>query len=82
MKWIRIIFIVSSIILSAIIVYAIINCGVTYKYEIEGRSGDMVNILWVGEWLKETIKVLECFLCYVVVNIIYIIISILKKKNL
>lgn len=57
MKWIRIVFIIVSTILLFVIAYAIINCEVSYKYEIEGRQGNRVDILWVGEWLKETIKV-------------------------
>jgi len=44
MKWIRIVFIIISIILLFVIIYAIINCEVSYKYEIEGRNGDKVDI--------------------------------------
>jgi hypothetical protein len=57
MKWIRIVFIIISIILLFVIIYAIINCEVSYKYEIEGRNGDKVDILWVGEWLKEFVSI-------------------------
>lgn len=39
------------------IIYAIIHCGVSYKYEIEERSKDKIEILWVGEWIKEIIVV-------------------------
>ena len=77
MKWIRIVFIIISIILLFVIIYAIINCEVSYKYEIEGRNGD---ILWVGEWLKEYIRICKYFLCYIIVTIVYIITSTLKKK--
>ena len=57
MKWLRIVFVATSIILSLLIIYAIINCEISYKYEIENRCGDKIDILWVEEWLKETIKV-------------------------
>ena len=80
MKWIRIVFIIISIILLFVIIYAIINCEVSYKYEIEGRNGDKVDILWVGEWLKEYIRICKYFLCYIIVTIVYIITSTLKKK--
>lgn len=35
MKWLRIVFVATSIILSLLIIYAIINCEISYKYEIE-----------------------------------------------
>lgn len=54
MKWLRIVFVATSIILSLVIVCAIINCEISYKYEIENRCGDKIDILWVEEWLKET----------------------------
>ena len=57
MKWLRIVFVATSIILSLLIIYAIINCEISYKYEIKNRCGDKIDILWVEEWLKETIKV-------------------------
>lgn len=81
MKRIRIIFIIISIALLFATIYAIINCEVSYKYEIEGRSGDRVDILWVGECLKETIKVWRFFLYYILINIIYLTMSILKKNK-
>ena len=74
MKWIRIVFIIISIILLFVIMYANINCEVSYKYEIEGRNGDKV------EWLKEYIRICKYFLCYIIVTIVYIITSTLKKK--
>ena len=80
MKWIRIVFIIISIILLFVIMYAIINCEFSYKYEIEGRNGDRVDILWVGEWLKEYIRICKYFLCYIIVTIVYITTSTLKKK--
>ena len=55
MKWLRIVFVATSIILSLLIIYAIINCEISYKYEIENRCGDKIDILWVEEWLKEKI---------------------------
>ena len=70
MKWLRIVFVATLIILSLLIIYAIINCEISYKYEIENRCGDKIDILWVEEWLKETIKVWKFFLCYVIINIL------------
>ena len=77
MKWIRIAFIIISVILLFIIIYAIANCEISYKYEIENRHGNMVDILWVGEWIKETIDVWRLFLCYVMMNIAYLSMSII-----
>ena len=44
MKWLRIVFVATSIILSLLIIYAIINCEISYKYEIENRCGDKIDI--------------------------------------
>ena len=68
MKWLRIVFVATSIILSLLIIYAIINCEISYKYEIENRCGDKIDILWVEEWLKETIKVWKFFPDFVIVS--------------
>lgn len=79
MKWIRIVLIIVSIILLFVIAYAIINCEVSYKYEIESRDGDKVDILWVAEWLKETINVWKYFLWYVIINTVYLSMSIIDS---
>lgn len=81
MKWIRIMFIIVSTILLFVIAYAIINCEVSYKYEIEGRHGNKVDILWVGEWLKETIKVWKYFSLYVLLNIFYLLASVIRSHK-
>lgn len=81
MKWIRIVLIIVSIILLFVIAYAIINCEVSYKYEIEGRDGDKVDILWVAEWLKETINVWKYFLWYVIINTAYLSMSIIDSYH-
>ena len=75
MKWLRIVFVATSIILSLVIVCAIINCEISYKY------GDKIDILWVEEWLKETIKVWKFFLCYVIINIFYLIASLVNSRK-
>ena len=77
MKWLRIVFVATSIILSLLIIYAIIS----YKYEIENRCGDKIDILWVEEWLKETIKVWKFFLCYVIINIFYLVASLVNSRK-
>lgn len=83
MGWLRVAFIVASIILAFIILYAIINCEVTYKYEIEGRAGEKVDISWVETYLNEIVKVWKFFLCYTVVNIIFLLMSAIShyRKN-
>mgnify|MGYP001024653828 FL=1 len=81
MKWLRIVFVATSIILSLLIVCAIINCEISYKYEIENRCGDKIDILWVEEWLKETIKVWKFFLCYVIINIFYLVASLVNSRK-
>ena len=81
MKWLRIVFVATSIILSLVIVCAIINCETSYKYEIENRCGDKIDILWVEEWLKETIKAWQFFLCYVIINIFYLIASLVNSRK-
>lgn len=72
MKIFRIILLVVSVFVFFILLYAIVNIGVSYKYEIEDRLGEKVDISWVGVWMREVINVLKCFFMYVVVNIIYI----------
>jgi len=81
MKWIRVIFIIVSVILSLVIIYAITNSWVSHKYEIEGRIGNMVDIKWVEEWMFNTIEWLKYFLAYVIVTIIYLLISMFSKKR-
>ena len=81
MKWIRIIFLIVSIVLLFMIIYVIINSGVSHKYEIEGRTGDMVDIQWVEEWMLSFIKWLKYFLSYVIATIIYLLISMFSKKK-
>lgn len=66
-------------ILLMVIIYAIINCGISYEYEIANRDGDEVDIVWVGKWLKETVKVWKLFLCYVLINIVYLSVSFIKN---
>lgn len=80
MKWIRIIFIIASIILSLVIIYSITNSWVSHKYEIEGRAGDIVDIQWVEEWMFSTIEWLKYFLSYVIVTTIYLLLSMFGKK--
>ena len=54
---------------------------ISYKYEIENRCGDKIDILWVEEWLKETIKVWKFFLCYIIINIFYLIASLVNSRK-
>lgn len=75
MKIFRIILIVVSVFVFFILLYAIINVGVSYKYEMEDRIGEKVDIAWVGVWMREVINVLKCFLCYIIVNMIYLFLN-------
>ena len=81
MRTFRFIFIIVSVILLFIILCAIINCEISYKYEIEGRNGDKVDILWVAEYLSELVKVWVYFLSYVLINVIYLSISIINNRK-
>jgi hypothetical protein len=81
MKLVKIIFIVISVVISIIIIYAIINSEISYKYEIADRPEDKVEIQWVTEHLFNTIEWLKYFLAYVIVNIIYLLISIFSKRK-
>jgi uncharacterized protein YggT (Ycf19 family) len=81
MKWIRIIFLIVSIVLSLIIIYAIINSWVSYKYEIEESFNDKVDIQWASGYLLSLIECLKYFLYYVIVTIIYLLISMFSKKK-
>ena len=63
------------------IIYVIINSGVSHKYEIEGRTGDMVDIQWVEEWMLSFIEWLKYFLAYVIITIIYLLVSVFSKKK-
>ena len=44
MKWLRIVFVATSIILSLVIVCAIINCEISYKYEIENIFPENIEL--------------------------------------
>lgn len=79
MKILKIIFTVLSVGISIFIVFSIINSLISYKYEIEGRSGDLVNIQWVGEHLLNSIKWMIYFLIYVLFSIAYLLFVKTKK---
>lgn len=82
MKWIRIAFLITSIAILLIIVYAIINSMVSYKYEIEEPPKlYKINIEFAAGYLKSHITWLWYFLGYVAISIIFLAISIFSKKN-
>ena len=81
MKWVRIIFIIVSIILSLVIIYAIINSSVSYQYEIKENFSGKIDIQWASGYLLSLIEWLKYFLGYIVLTILYLIVSMLKKEN-
>lgn len=80
MKWVRIIFFIGSIILSFMIVYAIINNMISYKYEIEEPPSGKIDIGLAEVYLKSQTTWLWCFFSYIAINII-ILYPMLKKKK-
>lgn len=63
------------------LVYSVINTKVSLKYEIEEIRyfTNTVNIDLAEHYLLGQIEILRYFICYVFVNIAFLIISILKK---
>lgn len=64
-----------------IIIYTIINCEVSYKYEIEEGVDYKVGIEHVGAWIREAILILKWFLFYIFLNILYLIFSIFNDTQ-
>jgi hypothetical protein len=81
MKWVRIVFITVSIILSLVIIYAIVNSGVSYKYEIKENISGKIDILWASGYLLSLIEWLKYFLYYIIITVVYLLISIVVKEK-
>ena len=82
MKWIRITFLIISVVVLFVIAYAIINSMVSYKYEMEEPPKLYeINIEFAVGYLKSQITWLWCFLGYVAISIIIILRSMFDRKN-
>jgi hypothetical protein len=80
MKWINIIYLITSIVIALFIYYAMWNCKVSYQYEIlEPPNVDKIDVQFASNYLIIAIETLRYFLCYLAINIIYLLILILKK---
>jgi hypothetical protein len=80
MKIFKILFLFISIALALLIGYSIINSLVSYKYEIEGQY-DKVSIKIAGDYLMSQVWCLRYFLYYVLVNIVFLLISLFYKRK-
>lgn len=82
MKWVRIIFFIGSIVVLFLIVYAIVNSMVSYKYEIEeSPKWDQIDIELAKGYLNSIITWLWCFFSYVGINVLFLFVSIFYKKK-
>lgn len=81
MKWIRIIFLIVSILLALFIFYAIWNCQVSYRYEVLESKKETLSVQFASHYLIVAIETLRYFLYYVIVNIVYLLYSILRKSK-
>lgn len=82
MKWIRITFLIISVVVLFVIAYAIINSMVSYKYEMEEPPKLYeINIEFAVGYLKSQITWLWCFLGYVAISIIILLRSMFDRKN-
>jgi hypothetical protein len=82
MKWIRIIFFIGSIVVLFLIVYAIVNTMVSYKYEIEEPSKlNQIDIELAKGYLNSRITWLWYFFSYVGINVLFLLVSIFYKKK-
>lgn len=82
MKWVRIIFFIGSIVVLFLIVYAIVNSMVSYKYEIEEPPKlNQIDIELAKGYLNSIITWLWCFFSYVGINVLFLLVSIFYKKK-
>ena len=71
---IKALWITASIIMLIVLAYALINTMVSYKYEIDESQiwCTSIDISIVAGYMKNTIMILTAFICYLLVNIIYL----------
>lgn len=81
MKIFKTIYIIFSILLLSLLIFNIINTTISIKYEIDEVRWftDEINIDKAKEYLCGQIEILHYFLYYVLLNIVFLIISIYKK---
>lgn len=88
-KWIKIIWLVISVIAFILVILMIINTLVSYKYEISERmilgnmmrGFDSVPIEVTAGYLNGTLLVLKGFVLYIGINILFITITLFVKND-
>lgn len=88
-KWIKIIWLIISVIAFILVILMIINTLVSYKYEISERmilgnmmrGFDSVPIEVAAGYLKGTLLVLKGFVLYIGINILFITITLFVKND-
>ena len=81
MKITKTIYLIVSILLLSLLIFNIINTTISIKYEIDEVRWftDEINIDRAREYLYGQIEILHYFLYYVLVNVLFLIVSIYKK---
>ena len=88
-RWIKIIWLVISVIAFILVILMIINTLVSYKYEISERmilgnmmrGFDSVPIEVAAGYLSGTLLVLKGFVLYIGINILFITITLFVKND-
>ena len=82
MKITKTIYLIVSILLLSLLIFNIINTTICIKYEIDEVRWftDEINIDRAREYLYGQIEILHYFLYYVLVNVLFLIVSIYKKQ--
>uniref|UniRef100_UPI00402772CF hypothetical protein n=1 Tax=Candidatus Cryptobacteroides bacterium TaxID=3085639 RepID=UPI00402772CF len=88
-KWIKIIWLIISVIAFILVILMIINTLVSYKYEISERmilgnmmrGFDSVPIEVAAGYLNGTLLVLKGFVLYIGINILFITITLFVKND-
>ena len=82
MKIAKTIYLIVSILLLSLLIFNIINTTISIKYEIDEVRWftDEINIDRAREYLYGQIEILHYFLYYVLVNVLFLIVSIYKKQ--
>ena len=83
MKAVKIIYCIASVMLLFLLAYGIINTYVSLKYEIDQIRwfANEVDIDVAESYLRGQIEILYCFLCYVLINVVFLLVSICVKDK-
>lgn len=83
MKWIKLIYIIFSVLLAPVIAFAIVNSEVSYKYELEENYLEIgtIGAKYARGYLNSLIETLILFLSYVLINITILLFSIYHNKR-